>query len=59
MNIILVVFDSLRKDCIGCYGSPAGWGWDVATPHLDALAGQSLMMTRAYPETLPTLPVFN
>jgi len=60
MNIVLVVFDSLRKDCIGCYnpgrpGSPA-WGWRVATPHLDALADVSLMMTRAYPESLPTLP---
>ena len=60
MNVVLVVFDSLRKDCIGCYnpgrpGSPA-WDWQVKTPHLDALAGESLMMTRAYPESLPTLP---
>jgi len=56
MNIILVIFDSLRKDCIGCYGSPGGWGWQVATPNLDALASSSLVMTRAYPEALPTLP---
>jgi len=54
MNIVLVVFDSLRKDSIGCYGSPP-WG-AVHTPHLDALAEESLMMTRAYPESLPTLP---
>ena len=54
MNIVLVVFDSLRKDCLGCYGSPP-WG-QVDTPHLDALAAESLMMTRAYPESLPTLP---
>ena len=54
MNIVLVVFDSLRKDCIGCYGSPP-WG-PVRTPHLDALATESLMMTQAYPESLPTLP---
>ena len=56
MNIILVVFDSLRKDCIGCYGRPTDWDWQVATPNLDALATQSLVMTRAYPESLPTLP---
>jgi len=54
MNIILVVFDSLRKDCVGACGSPY-WG-PVRTPHFDALARESLMMTRAYPESLPTLP---
>jgi len=54
MNIVLVVFDSLRKDCMGCYGSPP-WG-EVATPHFDVLAEESLVMTRAFPESLPTLP---
>ena len=54
MNIILIVFDSLRKDCIGCYGRPP-W-WKVRTPNLDRLAAESLLMTRAYPESLPTLP---
>jgi len=54
VNIILVVFDSLRKDCIGAYGSPA-WG-KVHTPHMNAFARESLMMTRMYPESLPTLP---
>ncbi len=54
MNVVLVVFDSLRKDCIGAYGTP-GW-WRVRTPHLDALAAESLLFDRAYPESLPTLP---
>lgn len=54
MNIILVVFDSLRKDCVGAYGSPP-WG-KVYTPHFDAFAKESLIMTRAFPESLPTLP---
>lgn len=54
MNIVLVVFDSLRKDCIGTYGQPY-WG-KVHTPRLNALAEESLLMTRAYPESLPTLP---
>ena len=54
MNVVLVVFDTLRKDCVGAYGTP-GW-WPVATPNLDAFAAESLAFTRAYPESLPTLP---
>jgi len=54
MNIILVIFDSLRKDCMGVYGSPP-WG-KVRTPHFDAFARESLVITRAFPESLPTLP---
>ncbi|MCK5328015.1 MAG: sulfatase, partial [Candidatus Latescibacteria bacterium] len=54
MNIVLVIFDSLRKDCLGVYGAPP-WG-KVRTPHFDAFARESLVMTRAFPESLPTLP---
>lgn len=54
MNIILVVLDSLRKDCVECYGQPY-WG-NVRTPRLNALAEESLVMDRAFPESLPTLP---
>jgi arylsulfatase A-like enzyme len=54
VNVVLVVFDSLRKDCVGLYGAPP-WG-EVRTPHLDALAEESLVFDRAYPESLPTLP---
>jgi len=54
VNIVLVVYDSLRKDCMGCYG-PFPW-WEVKTPHFDALAEESLVMTHTYPESLPTLP---
>jgi len=54
MNVILMIFDSLRKDCVGIHG-PAPWG-EVKTPHLDALAAESLVFDRAYPESLPTLP---
>jgi arylsulfatase A-like enzyme len=52
-NVILVVFDSLRKDSVGVYGSPF-WG-KVHTPHFDRLAAESVVFTRAYPESLPTL----
>ncbi len=54
MNIVLVIFDSLRKDCMGVYGSPP-WG-KVYTPHFDAFAKESLVMTKCFPESLPTLP---
>ena len=54
MNIVLVIFDSLRKDCVGVYGSPP-WG-KVYTPHFDSFAKESVIMNRVFPESLPTLP---
>ncbi|HEU4847431.1 MAG TPA: sulfatase [Rubrobacteraceae bacterium] len=50
MNVIVVILDSLRKDHVRIYGNDR-----VRTPSLDALAGQSLRFTRAYPESIPTL----
>ena len=55
MNIILVIFDSLRKDCIETYGQPP-WG-KVKTPNLAKFAEESFVLTKCYPEALPTLPV--
>ena len=52
MNCILIIVDSWRQDHCGCYGND----W-IQTPHLDALAAESVLFTRAYPESLPTLPV--
>ena len=51
MNVVLVIVDSLRKDHVGAYGNDR-----IETPNLDALAKESLRFTRAYPESLPTLP---
>ncbi len=56
MNIVLVVFDSLRKDCLGAYGTSPPWG-KVHTPQLDAFAREALVFDRVFPEVLPTLPV--
>ncbi|MCD6364911.1 MAG: sulfatase [Planctomycetes bacterium] len=55
MNIVLVVMDSLRKDCVNVYGQKPPWG-KVHTPHFDAFAAESLVMNNAFPESLPTLP---
>ncbi|MDO8682571.1 MAG: sulfatase [Armatimonadota bacterium] len=52
MNIVLVILDTLRQDHVGAYGND----W-IHTPHLDAFAAESVTFTRAYPESLPTLPV--
>ncbi len=52
MNAIIVVLDSLRADHVGCYGND----W-VKTPTLDALARESITFTRAFPESLPTIPM--
>jgi arylsulfatase A-like enzyme len=51
MNCILVVLDTMRPDHIGAYGNQ----W-IQTPNLDAFAAQGALFTRAYPESLPTLP---
>lgn len=51
MNLILIILDSLRADHVGCYGNT----W-IRTPTLDALADESVVFTRAFPESLPTIP---
>lgn len=56
-NVVLVVFDTLRKDAVGAYGEQPDWGLPpIATPNLDAFAAESVRFTKAYPESLPTLP---
>lgn len=52
MNVIIVVLDSLRADHVGCYGND----W-IRTPTLDRLARESITFTRAFPESLPTIPM--
>ena len=49
-NVVLIIVDTLRKDHIGAYGND----W-MKTPNLDTLAGESLLFTRAYPESTPTI----
>lgn len=52
MNIVLVIIDSLRQDHVGAYGN----NW-IITPHLDSFAKESVLFSKCYPESLPTLPV--
>lgn len=51
-NILVVMSDTLRTAHVGCYGCRK-----IHTPHIDAFARGSTIFTRAYPESLPTIPV--
>lgn len=50
-NVLLVSFDTLRADRLGCYGHAA-----ARTPHLDALAARGARFTQATTVTPLTLP---
>ena len=59
MNLVLVVLDTLRKDCVSAYGPTIGREWfgtDVQTPSLARFAETAMTFTEAFPEALPTLP---
>ena len=42
-NILLIMTDQMRGDCMGCAGHP-----DVKTPYLDSLAAKGVRFNRAY-----------
>ncbi len=53
MKIFLIIFDTLRKDHMGkTYGNE----W-IKTPNFDEFAKDCLVFDKAYPESLPTIPV--
>ena len=49
-NVVLITIESLRPDHVGCYT-----GSRPTTPHLDALAGESVVYERAHAVTSWTL----
>lgn len=42
-NVIVIMTDELRRDCLGCYGN-----LHVKTPHLDGLANRGIRFDAAY-----------
>ncbi|MFX0035703.1 MAG: sulfatase [Candidatus Hermodarchaeota archaeon] len=53
MKIFLIIFDTLRKDHTGnTYGN----NW-IKTPNFDLFAKDCIIFDKAYPESLPTIPV--
>lgn len=53
LNVVLLVIDSLRADHLGCYGYSK-----PTSPHLDALARESVLFERAFAPGIPTMPSF-
>lgn len=51
MNVVLILFDSLNKDFLGCYGNT----W-VKTPNFDRLAKKSMVFDNHFVGSLPCVP---
>jgi len=51
VNVIVVVSDTLRRDCLPCYGAT-----DVIAPNIAAFADQSLVFDNCYAGSFPTVP---
>ena len=50
-NVLVVTFDTVRSDAIGCYGDPR-----ARTPNVDALAAEGVRFARAIAPAPTTLP---
>jgi arylsulfatase A-like enzyme len=50
-NVIVVMYDSLQFNYLGCYGNP----W-IKTPHFDRFAREGVLFENNYIEGLPTVP---
>src|SRR5919199_3565777 len=60
LNVLVILLDSLRRDYLGCFGDlpsrEGSLGRPVETPHLDALAAESTVFTRAMINSFPCGP---
>ena len=50
-NVLVVTFDTVRADAVGCYGDPR-----ALTPNIDRLASRGVRFTRAIAPAPTTLP---
>ncbi len=50
-NAIVIMFDSLQRTYLGCYGNT----W-IKTPNMDRLAREGALFENSYTEGLPTVP---
>lgn len=50
-NVIVIMFDSLQYNYLGCYGNE----W-IKTPNMDRLAREGVLFENCYTEGLPTVP---
>jgi arylsulfatase A-like enzyme len=52
-NILIIAIDTLRSDCLGCYGCSKG-----LTPHIDELAAKGVLFEQCYSAASWTPPSF-
>jgi len=52
-NVVLIHLDTLRPDHLGCYGYGRG-----TSPHIDKIAEEGVLFTRAYSTDVPTVPYY-
>ena len=52
-NVFFIILDSFRQDYMSFYNAQS----PCRTPHMDALARDSVVFDNCYPEGLPTVPV--
>src|SRR5262245_27031612 len=60
-HVILILSDTLRRDCVGVYGPPPWFADRTAsfTPHLDRFAERCVVFEQAYSSSFPTVPLRN
>src|SRR5437660_5844352 len=58
-NVILIISDTLRRDCVSVYGEPGWFGKPVRTPHLERFAARATVFDRAFSSSFPTVPLRN
>src|SRR5919202_882747 len=58
-NVILIISDTLRRDCVSVYGEPGWFGRPLYTTHLERFAGRATVFERAFSSSFPTVPLRN
>src|SRR5207302_10337035 len=58
-NVLLIISDTLRRDCVSVYGEPGWFGRPIDTPHLERFSQRATGFDRAYSSSFPTVPLRN
>src|SRR5262249_45717120 len=58
-NVLLIISDTLRRDCVSVFGEPGWFGSPVHTPHLARFAERATVFDRAFSSSFPTVPLRN
>jgi len=58
-NVLLIISDTLRRDCVSVFGEPGWFGSPVHTPHLARFADRATVFDSAFSSSFPTVPLRN